>query len=173
METNSEKCGPGRYKSLMRLFVARHGQTSWNVEMLAQGHSDIPLDERGRNQAAQLAEALVGSGIPRIVSSDLSRAADTAKEIAATTGAHLTMDARLRERSLGDFEGRPFTEVQAYIRDEAARLNIPLWEVRPPNGESVADVFERIHPVAEWLFNENEDTLIMGHGAVPHRSGRI
>lgn len=150
----------------MRLFVARHGQTLWNLELRAQGHSDTPLDETGRIQAKRLAQALVGESIIKVVSSDLSRAADTAQEIASTIGAPLLLDARLREISLGQYEGLPFAEVQAMLRQSAADQGIDVWQVRPPGGESRYDVFERVLPIAQWLFEEEEDTLVMGHGGV-------
>ncbi len=150
----------------MRLFLARHGQTAWNLELRAQGHTDIPLDETGKRQAELLAECLSSFGIGKVVSSDLSRAAETARMVASAAGAPLLLDARLRERSVGEYEGSPFAEMQARLMEKAQAEEVDLWRVRPPGGESLEDVFERVQPIATWLFEEQEDTLVVGHGAV-------
>ena len=66
----------------MRLYLVRHGQTSWNVEQRAQGHTDIPLDEEGIRQADMLGHSFAGVGIDRVLSSDLKRSVQTAEQMA-------------------------------------------------------------------------------------------
>ena len=59
---------------MTRLYLVRHGLTDWNVEGRWQGHSDVPLNSKGLEQAAQIAQRLASIGLDAIYSSDLSRA---------------------------------------------------------------------------------------------------
>lgn len=97
-----------------RVLVWRHGRTSWNAEGRFQGQLDPPLDAVGRDQAtraaAQLATVLPPGGTV-VASSDLVRAADTAVALTAALGVPLRRDARLRELSLGSWEGLTRDEV--------------------------------------------------------------
>ena len=86
--------------------LIRHGQTDWNAQRRLQGSTDIPLNDVGRDQARDAVENLAGSDWDAIVSSPLSRAAETADLIAAGLG--LTVARRvpdLTERSFGPAEG--------------------------------------------------------------------
>ena len=117
--------------------VVRHGETQWNIDQRMQGHFDSPLTAAGREQAAAIARRLAG-GPPfdLLVSSDLGRALETARAIAAATGHEVRSDARLRERSWGAGEGLSYAQVGARYPD-AFR---PDHEVDPdyavPGGES-------------------------------------
>ena len=71
---------------MTHLYLIRHGQTDWNIEGRWQGHADVPLNNRGREQAAQIACSLADIGIKAIYSSDLTRASDTAMALSSTTG---------------------------------------------------------------------------------------
>lgn len=89
------------------LFV-RHGRTEHNLKRIIQGHRDIPLDDVGREEAAQASEAVGALGwVEYVASSDLSRAKHTAEAIAFRHGLPLALDADLRERSFGPYEGGP------------------------------------------------------------------
>ena len=98
-----------------RLVLWRHGRTEWNATGRFQGQLDPPLDEAGRNQAAQAAPHLVASGLSPadtlVVSSDLSRAAETAATLTALLGVPLRLDERLREHGMGSWEGLTRDEV--------------------------------------------------------------
>ncbi|MGO4193008.1 histidine phosphatase family protein [Arthrobacter sp. YAF17] len=86
--------------------LIRHGQTDWNAQRRLQGTTDIPLNDVGRDQARDAVETLAGYEWDAIVSSPLSRAAETADLIAAGLG--LTVARRvpeLTERSFGPAEG--------------------------------------------------------------------
>jgi len=91
------------------MILVRHGQTDWNRERRIQGTTDIPLNDTGRAQAREAGEALrdaVGDAAPIVVSSDLSRAHETALIIAGELGADAPQLHRgLRERAYGDAEG--------------------------------------------------------------------
>jgi glucosyl-3-phosphoglycerate phosphatase len=98
-----------------RLLLWRHGRTEWNAAGRFQGQLDPPLDEVGRHQAVLAAPHLVAAGLPHdgtvVVSSDLSRAAETAAVLTALLGVPLRLDERLREHGMGAWEGLTRDEV--------------------------------------------------------------
>ena len=104
----------------MRVLLLRHGRTAWNAERRFQGQADPPLDDVGRAQAYEVA-ALVAALAPDIlVSSDAVRTLQTAAPIAEVTGLDVVADARLRERSLGHWEGLTRDDVAQRYPDEYA-----------------------------------------------------
>lgn len=94
------------------LLLVRHGETDWNAERRWQGHADIPLNARGREQAAELAAQLAGKPIEAIYSSDLSRARDTAEIVGGHLGIPVVTDPDLREVDVGPIEGLTAEESQ-------------------------------------------------------------
>ncbi len=113
-----------------RLIVIRHGETDWNRAGRIQGHTDIPLNALGLEQARRLAEALAEEPLDAIFSSDLRRAQQTALGLAGPRGLSLALDADLRERSFGRFEGLSWDEIAAGDPDAASR-----WRRREPDFE--------------------------------------
>ena len=106
---------------MTRLIIWRHGNTDWNAGDRVQGQSDSPLNARGRDQAAAAAPLLAALRPDAIVSSDLSRAADTAGALAAVTGLPVSFDARLRERHFGIWQGLTLDEIaERYPTEYAA-----------------------------------------------------
>lgn len=97
----------------LRLVLWRHGRTAWNEQRRFQGHTDVPLDATGRAQAARAARLLAGLPPTSVISSDLSRALETAQALAERTGQPVTVDPRLRETFGGSWEGRLDTEIAA------------------------------------------------------------
>ena len=88
----------------MRILLARHGETQWNVEGRTQGQGyDIPLSEAGRAQARQLGARLAGLAIHRAVASPLLRARETAELALGDRAGQLTLDGRLMEISHGEW----------------------------------------------------------------------
>jgi probable phosphoglycerate mutase len=104
----------------MRVVLLRHGRTAWNAERRFQGQADPPLDEVGRVQAWEVAPLIAALRPDVLVSSDARRALQTAEAIAMATGRPLGTDARLRERSLGHWEGLTRDEVAQRYPDEYA-----------------------------------------------------
>ncbi len=93
------------------LLLVRHGETEWNLTHRYQGTTDIPLNETGQEQAGRVAEALGQERWDAIVSSPLSRAMETARAIAATTGIRtIEEDRDLQERAYGKAEGLTLAE---------------------------------------------------------------
>src|SRR5438876_6692501 len=87
------------------LILARHGETDWNRDGRFQGHADPPLNDRGREQARSLADALADQPIEAIYSSDLRRAHETAQIVAQRQGLEVLVDPDLRERDVGEWSG--------------------------------------------------------------------
>lgn len=106
--------------TMSRLILWRHGRTAWNLQRRFQGQADAPLDSMGVAQARAAAHHLTAESPDAIVSSDLARAADTAAELATLTGLPVRLDARLREHSLGRWEGLTREEVQRRYPEEFA-----------------------------------------------------
>lgn len=149
----------------MRLYLVRHAQTEWNVAGRAQGAIDIELDEEGHAQARALGSRLAEVEIAAIHTSDLLRSAQTAEAIAASHNLESVRDERLRERSLGDWEGRPFDAFREELYTLAGPSDPLAIHVRPPGGESLADVWERLRPLSRQFLQTDAPCLIVSHGA--------
>lgn len=148
----------------MHVHIVRHGQTSWNVEMRAQGHRDIPLDEEGERQAIRLVRSFEDVRIDRIVSSDLSRAMQTADPVAKWMGLGVELRADLRERSFGTWEGIQFSKFIPQMTPAERENYNDAANFRPPNGESFVDVWERLDGFVSDLATEYRDVLVVTHG---------
>ena len=145
----------------MKLYVARHGETAWNAEYLVCGSTDLPLTERGLEQAQVLAGLTLGKGIERIIASPMIRAMQTAEPSGALLGLAVETDDRLREQDYGIYEG--------VRRDDPAFLaNKRQFCVRYPRGESMMDLAARVYGFLYDLKAEHpeETILIVCHGAV-------
>jgi glucosyl-3-phosphoglycerate phosphatase len=106
-----------------RLILWRHGRTEWNAEGRFQGQLDPPLDATGRRQAAAAAPYVADGLVPEdtvVVSSDLDRAAETARAVAGLLGVDVRLDERLREHGMGSWEGLTRAEVADRFPDQYA-----------------------------------------------------
>lgn len=126
------------------LLLIRHGETEWNSAARIQGFRDIGLSERGRRQAQVLARHLAEQRLDAVYASDLSRAVQTAEPLAHQRALELRIDARLKERSFGLFEGSTYAEAEARWPHEYA-----IWRQRDPahalpGGESFLDARQRV-----------------------------
>ena len=147
----------------------RHGETAWNIDRRLQGHLDVPLNEVGRRQAEQVAEALANERFDAMYSSDLSRAMDTARAIAARCGGEVQGTERLRERNYGIFQGLTHKEGAARYPEEHARLMAREPDHIPTEGgESMRMFSERIRTLADELATRWPDgrVLVVTHGGV-------
>jgi len=149
------------------LYLVRHGETDWNAAERWQGHTDIPLNATGRAQARALAQTLRSLGFAGVVASDLSRAQETAHIVAAELGLRVAyVDAALRERSFGCFEG--------LTREECDRLHPVAWRAwladrRAPEGgephESLtARVVAGVARAAQVVARDDAPALVVTHG---------
>ncbi|MDA3963395.1 MAG: histidine phosphatase family protein [Planctomycetota bacterium] len=126
---------------MTRLVLVRHGETEWNRSRRLQGQSDSPLTERGRAQAAGLAERLADEHWHAVYTSDLKRAHDTATIIAG--GQHLTCDPVLRERGFGAWEGLDDQTIRQQDPQGHATWRVAEPDFSPPGGESWRAVWQR------------------------------
>lgn len=151
-----------------RLFVLRHGQTAWNAEQRIQGHLDMPLNDTGHWQARCLAQALQGETLSAIYSSDLQRARDTATPLAQAQGLQLQLDAGLRERHFGSFEGHSFAEIEARWPDQALRWRQRDPDFGPGGGEVLRAFFDRCVACAVRLASAHagQSIALVAHGGV-------
>ncbi|MCS5480199.1 histidine phosphatase family protein [Corynebacterium sp. YIM 101645] len=151
-----------------RLILIRHGQTDYNATRRMQGQLDTQLSAVGREQAATAGQQLLDEGITRIISSDLTRAHDTATIIAKVLGLGVDTDPRLRETHLGEWQSKTAMDVDAELPGaRAAWRHDATWA--PPGGESRVDVARRARPVVEELMAtydawEGNSVLIVAHG---------
>jgi glucosyl-3-phosphoglycerate phosphatase len=126
-----------------RLVLWRHGQTEWNLAGRGQGHIDVPLDDVGRQQARSAAARLASLKPSAIISSDLSRAYETAEALADLTGLEVRRDPALREIHLGQWQSLTRREVNEQFGDERRRIHAGEDVRRGVDGETVAEVAER------------------------------
>ena len=154
--------------ALPALWLVRHGESTWNVAGLAQGHNDeAELTERGLRQAAEAAAQFGYRRVRAIYASDLRRAQQTAAAFAAVLGLPVCADVRLRERSLGVLEGTAHKVIGASSTGLADGLVIDP-DVRPPAGESVRDLYQRAagfcDDLAADLRDGSGDVVVIAHG---------
>jgi len=132
----------------VKLYLVRHGQSTGNIGGTLMGQSDHPLTPLGEQQARAAAAWLAPFGRMAVYSSDLPRARATAERIVTAWGAAgacpPVLDPRLREISLGDYEGRPWQEFEADT-DLTAAFAADPYRTALPNGESLEHLEARVH----------------------------
>jgi broad specificity phosphatase PhoE len=139
----------------VRLLLVRHGETAWNRAGRYQGSADVPLNAAGERQAEALAVQLRSEPIAAGYASGVRRAQATAAPIAAAQDLAVVRDARLNEINQGEWEGlRPVEIVARWAKLHARWEREPL-AVRPPGGETIDEVRERVlaavdEIVARW-----------------------
>lgn len=125
-----------------RLVIVRHGRTAYNEEGRFQGQLDIGLDDLGREQAARAGREIAMLAPTAIVTSDSSRASDTAAQLAAAAGIDAVIEPRLREVDLGTWSGLTRDEVKERHPDEYAAWRSGQ-DVARGGGETYAQVADR------------------------------
>ncbi len=125
------------------IFLVRHGETQWNLGEIFRGRADVPLNERGREQAEAVGRALAGLDFNAVYASPLSRAVETASKIAAHHGIEVMTDEGLIDIDYGEWEGIPKEEIKGRYADLYGRWMKAPNEVVFPGAESILDVRER------------------------------
>jgi broad specificity phosphatase PhoE len=141
-----------------QLLVVRHGQTEWSVSGKHTGRTDVPLNDRGRDEARDAARTLEGWRLERAFSSPLSRAGETAEIVSPACGVELDDD--LLEWDYGIYEGRTTPEI---------RGEIPGWSVwtHPMiEGETIEQVGQRAGRLIAKVLVEVPagNVVVFGHG---------
>ena len=149
------------------LIVWRHGETDHNASGIWQGQLDTALSDRGREQARTAAAALAAYSPSVIVSSDLERAADTARTLASRVGLQVLYDERLREIHAGLWQGMTAGDVAEQFPEEQAALAAGEDIRRGVDGESLGQVAERTRAAVDELLADlapGECAVIATHG---------
>ncbi|MGH3871339.1 MAG: histidine phosphatase family protein [Pseudonocardiaceae bacterium] len=152
--------------TLKRLVLWRHAESDYNVALRMQGQLDSQLTITGLGQAQRAARLLAGLQPEVLLTSDLSRAEDTAAVLAAETGMPLRVDKRLRETNLGKWQGLTHAEVEAMFPGGIQTWRgDPQWA--PPGGETRVEVAARAAPVvAELDADGHESAVLCTHGGL-------
>jgi broad specificity phosphatase PhoE len=148
------------------VYLARHGQTAYNLEGRFQGQQEIPLDDTGRAQALELAERAVGYGFRALWSSPLLRARETADAIAARIGLEPVLDARLMETDAGDWTNLSFAEVRAREPQRFDAFAAADAGFAFPGGESFAEQELRVGSALADVEAGELPALVVCHGMV-------
>lgn len=153
----------------MKLILIRHATTDHNLNHRVQGHKDVPLNSLGKQEAQELAKALVNLGITRIVSSDSKRASETAEIINTFLRVPLQVDPRLRECSFGKIEGLTLEEATKEYGEPASiawQKKYDYYDFRSMGGEHRELVLNRHLEFLNSLLVDNpqEVVLLVGHG---------
>ncbi|MBI4146362.1 histidine phosphatase family protein [Candidatus Woesearchaeota archaeon] len=145
----------------MKLFLVRHGETIENKQGIMQGWLPGKLSSEGKKQAKQLADRLKNVPLDIIYTSDLKRCVDTAQAIAEFhPNIRITKTSALRERSVGEFEGRKKAEV------DWSGLAGDLYTNRPPGGETFQEMWQRVQKFYQELIKKHKTStvLVVSHG---------
>lgn len=150
------------------LILIRHGETAWNAEQRMQGHTDIPLNDRGTAQAEALATRFARETIHAIYSSDLMRAFETARRISEVTGCPVVRDPRLRERHLGVLQGVLRHAALDTVGEVYARYRSSDPDYVIPAGESTRQFAARVLACVDDLSQRHpgETVVVVAHGGV-------
>lgn len=153
-----DPAGGSALPSLTRLVLVRHGETEWSRTGRHTGRTDVPLTDRGRDQAKELGRALRGRVFSRILSSPLGRAVETCRLAGFADRVELVDD--LREWDYGAYEGRTRVEIAA---------EVPGWTVWTHpivDGERLADVARRADRLIAALLPSGGAILVFSHGHI-------
>ena len=144
---------------MARILLVRHGQSVWNADGRWQGQADPPLSELGEQQAVAAARSI--GLVDAVYTSDLTRARHTAELVAAPLGTDVVVDARLRERHAGDWEGRTRAEI-----DEGWPGFLDSGR-RPDGYEPDESVLARVLAALTSIAARHDgDVLVITHGGV-------
>lgn len=152
------------------ILMLRHGETDWNAAHRWQGWIDIPLNDKGRQQAGLRATQLRDDGarFAAIASSDLARAAETASIIAGVMAIDLHIQhAGFRERFGGDWQGLTHEEINATFPEALQQWRAGIL-AGPPNSELLDDMLARFDSALVELHHTAPDgpVLLVSHGGI-------
>jgi broad specificity phosphatase PhoE len=148
------------------VYMARHGQTAYNLERRFQGQLPVPLDETGRKQAAELAERAHEHGFSALWCSTLQRARETVEIVSERLGMEVSYDARLAETDAGDWTDMLFSEVQAQAPELFAKFLAGDPSFAFPGGESFAQQEQRVAAALQDVEAGALPALVICHGMV-------
>ena len=150
------------------IILMRHGETSWNKKSLLQGRTDIPLCDKGREQAKTLSKALSSLSISAIYSSPLSRALETAQILGIPHSITPKTSEGFTELNYGEWEGKSPETLRTNASKQYRQWLVDPKEVIVPASERLSDVQLRVMKSFDSVVKENEGKLValVGHGGV-------
>lgn len=151
----------------MQLVLIRHGESVANRDGIIQGHFDAPLSPAGLAQADALADALATQTFDAIYCSDLARAHETGRRIAARLGLPLTLEPRLREIDVGLFTGQSWAQIEAAHPEAYGRFRASSDWADVPGAETVPTTFARLQELLAVVGDRR--IAFVAHGAVLRR----
>ena len=156
------------YPEPTRVIAVRHGETAWNVDTRLQGQLDVPLNDRGREQARLAARALRHDPPDVIYASDLSRALATAQATGELLDRPVSTDTGLRERHFGIWQGHTYAEVAERWPEQSERWRRREAGFGPEQGETLQGFFDRVVACATRLASAHpgQTVLMVAHGGV-------
>jgi probable phosphoglycerate mutase len=146
------------------IWLARHGETDANAEGRVQGSLDPPLNERGREQARELADRAQALGIRALYTSQLQRARETAVIVGERLGLEPRVDARFAESFRGEWEGRLIAEIKDEDPDGWAGSLAVEPAFRFPGGESLEEHGARVEAALADVADGPLPALVICHG---------
>ena len=151
-----------------KVYLMRHGEVANGSEKRYNGHIDVDITDKGVAQMHRLAGLLHGKGIAAVYSSDLIRSMKGAEIISQRVGTGFTPLRELRERSVGAWEGLTAEEIRSRFPVEYVDWRADLLNYRPPGGECLTDVKDRILPVVKRLVasHPGQEIAMLLHGGV-------
>ncbi|MEX0974935.1 MAG: histidine phosphatase family protein [Bacillota bacterium] len=155
---------------MVTFYVIRHGETEANRGGIFQGHMDVPLSDKGRKQAELVAKALQDIHFDAVYTSDLSRAAETARAIMKYHDCSLIADRRLRELHGGELQGLTQKQVSLNYPEFDRAFSADRYNTRRPGGESFADLDQRVARAMEDIQHWHADrpggatVAVVSHG---------
>lgn len=147
-------------------YLARHGETQWNIEHRIQGQLDSPLTEKGQQQALQLAALCQPLNITQILTSYLGRAKQTAEVCAQQLQLPMTAFAGIEERDFGLWQGKQTAEMSTHI--DYPEITAQVTDCKPEQGESAKQLLARFEDALkqQFLIKPDDCYLIITHGDV-------
>ncbi|MDC7222809.1 MAG: histidine phosphatase family protein [Spirochaetales bacterium] len=149
---------------MIQLYLVRHGETELNEQDLLQGRKDLPLSEKGREQAVRLKNRLKEVPLDRIYSSPMKQTIFTALEIADERNLPVRIKDKLMEFDFGDWEGRTIGELEKEEPRHFHTFRFAPEEFRGENGgETYAQLFFRARAFLNEIEREGQNILIVSH----------
>ena len=152
---------------MTKFLIIRHGQSTANLEERYAGWYDAPLTELGRKQAAITTDYILKNyHVDAVYSSDLIRAVETVKEIAARANVLLVKEKALREIDGGEWEEKRVEEIAREYPEQAYLWKTDIGKARPTGGESCAELQVRIDSARRKIAAENDGktVVVASHG---------
>lgn len=157
---------------MTELILLRHGETDWNRELRFQGHVDVPLNDIGHEQARRVAARLATEAVHHLVSSDLTRAQQTARPVAQHNLQALPLapvtDAALREQCFGVIDGMRVADIKVQYPDEWAQWVQFDADFAFSGGESTRQFHARVMAAVGGLARQHggRTLVVVTHGGV-------